>query len=407
MKSLRFAARALWRQPGRALLGIAGISGVGALLFDMLLLSNGLVVSLRHVLDEVGYDVRVSATDAIVGTGPRLTNARAALGTIRALAGVADAVVVRLAGAEVVTKDAAVPFGLIGSDPPDASGAAARGAPWTIVEGRDLSRDAAAAVPSLVVNARAIELLHASVGETILVRGACSAERSAMPPRPFRIAGVARFPFDDATNVTAAARFADVSRLCGEEARDEADVILVASRTGVEPQATVAAIHAAAPGLHAYTNDQLIGRIQEAGLSYFRQISTALTTVTLFFGFLLITVLLTVSVNQRLGEIATLRALGFSRRRGGADGLGQSTLRVGSGGALALPLGVALSAWLDTILRAMPGIPGTLHFFEYEPRALVLHVTLLALTAVLAAAYPVKLVASLPIATTLRNEVVS
>ena len=49
--------------------------------------------------------------------------------------------------------------------------------------------------------------------------------------------------------------------------------------------------------------------------TYFRQISAVLATVTLFFGFLLITVLLTVSVNQRLGEIAALRALGFSRWR--------------------------------------------------------------------------------------------
>jgi hypothetical protein len=38
-----------------------------------------------------------------------------------------------------------------------------------------------------------------------------------------------------------------------------------------------------------------------------------LTTVTLAFALLLISVLLTVSVNQRLGEIAALRALGFSR----------------------------------------------------------------------------------------------
>ena len=51
MKSLAFAARSLVRQPGRAALGILGIAAVGALLFDMLLLSRGLVVSFRHLLD--------------------------------------------------------------------------------------------------------------------------------------------------------------------------------------------------------------------------------------------------------------------------------------------------------------------------------------------------------------------
>jgi ABC-type lipoprotein release transport system permease subunit len=82
-------------------------------------------------------------------------------------------------------------------------------------------------------------------------------------------------------------------------------------------------------------------------------------------------------------------------------------LLVGTGGMLALPLGVALSIWLDAILKKMPGIPMALHFFVFEPRALVWHAGLLALTAVLAAVYPTWLVTRLSIASTLRNEVVS
>jgi ABC-type lipoprotein release transport system permease subunit len=147
--------------------------------------------------------------------------------------------------------------------------------------------------------------------------------------------------------------------------------------------------------------------MRDTGFSYFQQISVVLSTITMVFGFLLITVLLTVSVNQRLGEIAALRALGFSRARVSADVLAQSVLLVGCGGVLALPLGVVLSVWLDAILKAMPGIPASMHFFVFEGRALALHGLLLALTAVLAAAYPVWLVSTLPIATTLRNEVVS
>jgi ABC-type lipoprotein release transport system permease subunit len=90
-----------------------------------------------------------------------------------------------------------------------------------------------------------------------------------------------------------------------------------------------------------------------------------------------------------------------------ADVLAQSVLLVGCGGLLALPLGVALSVWLDAILKSMPGIPASMHFFVFEGRALALHGVLLAITALLAAAYPVWLVSTLPIATTLRNEVVS
>jgi putative ABC transport system permease protein len=402
VKALSFAARALVRQPGRATLGVAGIAAVGALLFDMLLLSNGLIVSFRHVLDELGYDVRVTATDALPGVGPRIPHVSRTLRTIRALPEVADAAPVRLAAAEVVTDRAPVEFGLIGSDPSMAR------TPWLLLDGRDVTAAAARGDrPPLIVNRRFADELRAFPGDTVRVRGTCGAERSALPPVEFRISGIARFPFDDQTSLTAAATFADVERTCGEESSDSADLLLITSQPSTGPDAAVAAIRRADGSLHAFTNEQLVGRIQEAGLSYFRQISTVLASVTLTFGFLLIAVLLTVGVNQRLGEIATLRALGFSRRRIAADVLCQSALLVGVGGALALPLGVALSTWLDAILRAMPGIPGTLHFFEYEPRALVLHVALLALTAIAAAAYPVRIVARLPIAATLRNEVVS
>jgi ABC-type lipoprotein release transport system permease subunit len=65
-----------------------------------------------------------------------------------------------------------------------------------------------------------------------------------------------------------------------------------------------------------------------------------------------------------------------------------------------------LSIWLDRILKAMPGIPAAMHFFVFEPRALVTHAALLIATALLASAYPMWLVARLPIAATLRNEVV-
>ena len=119
-----------------------------------------------------------------------------------------------------------------------------------------------------------------------------------------------------------------------------------------------AAIRAAHPDLHVVTNEELVERFSRVEFTYFRQISVVLATVTLFFGFLLIAVLLTVSVNQRLGEIAALRALGLSRARVVAGVLWESVMLVGAGGLLALPLGAALSVWLDAILRAMPGMPG-------------------------------------------------
>ena len=87
--------------------------------------------------------------------------------------------------------------------------------------------------------------------------------------------------------------------------------------------------------------------------------------------------------------------------------LAQAVLLVGTGGVLSLPLGLALARWLESILHAMPEIPAAMHFFAFEPRALATHALLLALTAVLAALYPMRLVSRLPIAATLRNEMVT
>jgi ABC-type lipoprotein release transport system permease subunit len=70
-----------------------------------------------------------------------------------------------------------------------------------------------------------------------------------------------------------------------------------------------------------------------------------------------------------------------------------------------LPLGLLLAEALDRILKAMPGIPVALHFFVFEPQALAVHGGLLAATALVAALYPVRVVARLPIAATLRDEV--
>jgi putative ABC transport system permease protein len=395
MRTIAFAARSLARQPGRTGLGILGIAAVGALLFDMLLLSRGLVVSFRDLLDSIGFDVRVTATDSPL-PGGRLDDAGAAAAQVAALPGVAEAVAMRTGTGEVVLASRRLlPFSLTAIDP-------GRRRPWTIISGSDL-RAVAGGSPGLVVNQTLMDGIGLPLGSEVRVRASCDAGRAAPTPRPFTIVGVAQFPFDDEAQSTAVLTRAALREMCGDE-HDRADMILVASSNG--SAAALAAIRRARPDLYAFTNEQIVARMQAQGFTYFRQISTVLSTITLVFGFLLITVLLTVSVNQRLAEIAALRALGFSRSRAAADVLVQGAMLVGTGGVLALPLGMALSLWLDRILKAMPGIPAAMHFFVFEPRALALHAALLTATALLASSYPMWLVARLPIAATLRNEVV-
>jgi ABC-type lipoprotein release transport system permease subunit len=197
-----------------------------------------------------------------------------------------------------------------------------------------------------------------------------------------------------------------LATLCGGEDGDRADILLVTSRAGSGgPDAVAAAIRGLAPSLYVVTNEQLVDRFGRIEFSYFRQLSSVLTTVTLFFGLLLVAVLLTVSVNQQLGEIAALRALGLSRARVMTGVFCESLLLIGIGGTAAVPLGTVLSWWLDAILRSLPGIPADAHFFVFTARAVFLHAALMTTGAVAAALYPMRLVAVLPVAATLRREI--
>jgi putative ABC transport system permease protein len=391
MPALAFAWRSLVRQPARAALGILGVAAVGALLLDMLLLSQGLVTSMQDLLDSTGFDIRVAANDPIPGE-PDIADGPTAAAEIATLPSVASAIAVR-------TEDADIQ---LGSSPPTRSTfvgvSGGRARPWTVLRGRDI-REAR----ELVLNDEAARAIGASPGATVRVNGYCFGGAEAAPAITFHVAGIAEFPFDAPNQSGAGTTTAGLAEACGTPDAVTADLVMVTS-TG-DPDAAASAIAALRPDLRAFTNNQAVGQMQQRGFTYFRQISTVLTTITVSFALLLITVLLTVSVNQRLGEVAALRALGFSQRRVVLDVLFESALIVGIGGLLSLPLGAALAVWLDGILKRMPNLPAALHFFVFDPQALWIHGGLLAATAVIAALYPMRIVARLPIAATLRDEV--
>jgi putative ABC transport system permease protein len=373
-------------------LGLVGITVVGALLFDMLMLSRGLLVSFREILDSTGYDVRVTGTDALPGLGPPIEDVAAAADALRALPEIADVVAVRFGSVSVRAADGRTgTAALLGTE-------ARRRGEWRVLRGADLAEGAS--LPRMVVNRTMARELGAEPGARIEIT-------SALPARSFEVAGVVEFPFETARESMAAVTLAGFRQALGGTAADEADLFLVASSREAGTEAAVAAVRRGRPELHAFSTDEVLERLRQGEFSYFRQVSVVLSTITSFFAFLLVTTLLTVSVNQRLGEVAALRALGFSRRRVAADLLAEAGLLVGAGGVLAVPLGLALAHVLDGILRQMPDVPERLRFFVFEPRALVLHAALLGAACLVAAAYPALLAARLPIAATLRKETLS
>ena len=393
MKSLGLAWRALVRQPARSALGIAGVAAAGALLFDMLLLSRGLVVSFRDLLDAAGFDVRVTASTAPPFAGPLVGDVERRLRALEALHEVEAVVPLRMARVLVDRGDTIVVLG---------TSARAYRPYWRSQTGASTFGPG-----QTVINAKLAADLALAPGDRLRLSGGCREGALPAPPVELEVAGVVRFPFDSSLDRTAALGLDDLARVCGAASDDGVDLLLVASAPGAGPEAAAAAIRAIEPGLHVFTNRELIQRFSAQDFSYFRQISFVLATITVFFAFLLVTSLLTVSVNQRFGEIAALRAIGFTRARVAAELFWQSVVLVGAGGLIALPVGAAVAVWLDRILKDMPGIPEQVHFFAFEPRALLLHGALIGATAVLGAVYPVWLAARLPIAATLRREVVS
>lgn len=390
------------RQPARAALGVLGVAAVGALLFDMLMLSDGLIVSMRDMLERTGFDIRVTASGDLRRVGERMHDTEATLAAIRRVPQVRTVLAIRFVDAE-----ADAPPGSVRAAEPTGpatvaltiQGTQGDARPWTVLSGRDPAGD-----HEVVVSQALATAARATAGSELVVRARCASRDQVLPPARLRVVGIAEFPFELVGDPTAGGAMEMVDAACASRT-DESDIILASVRADVD--AAAAAIRAAQPQVNVATNEQVIGRLQRNGFTYFRQISSVLTAVTLAFALLLITVLLTVSVNQRLGEIAALRALGFSRARVVADVLCESVLIVGLGGLLSLPIGAVLARGLDGILKTMPGIPGEMYFFVLEPATLGLHVTLLILTAIAAALYPMQIVARLPIAATLRNEVLS
>jgi putative ABC transport system permease protein len=403
MTAWGLAWRTIARSPARSVLAVAGVTVIGALLFDMLLLSRGLLVSFRDLLDAAGFDIRVVAAEGSMVHRPPIADATSLAEAIARLPDVQRVTLVRTESALAIVpgRGAGVRVSLVGTTD------AATGRVWTIVSGSSLpSAPAAGAPPPVVVSPRlAAELQLApgsSVGLRLFVRGSAS----ALPLVPTRVVGIGQFAFEAADEYTAATTMEGFAAARGMPADGMAEMVLVSSRPGAEASAA-SAIARLRPDLRVLSNDQVMEQFNQNAFSYFRQISTVLSSMTLAFAFLLIATLLTMSVNQRLGEVAALRALGFPRRRIAANLMWESVLLVGVGGTAALPVGGLLAIALDRILREMPGVPARLHFFVFEPRTVVLHAALLSTTGILAALYPIWLATRLPIAATLRREILS
>jgi len=396
MNPFMLAWRRVRAEPLRLALAVAGVAIVGALLLTMLLLARGLEVSFAHLLESTGYDVRITATAALPSLGAPIPDASPVAAVVRTLPEVSEATPVAFGVARVRHGKGRRSVGLIGGE------RVARGE-WEVARGRP-----ARAPDEVLVNEALAKLLRLEAGSSLALEpGSDGAAASALPAVMLRVTGIAAFPFDATNDLTARVAYETLCEKLTTSRRDDADMILVASRAGVSSERTVEAIRARFPALRPISNQEMMRELRLRDFSYFRQVASALAMISTFFAFLLVATLLSASVGRRLGEVAALRAIGLSRARVAVDLFVEALLLVGAGGVLAIPLGLLLARVLDDILRSMPTIPARVHFFVLEPLPMLLHVMLLLAAGLLAAAWPVMLAVRAPIAATLRSEVVS
>jgi len=399
MTSLWLAWRTTKRYRVRAVLAVIGVAVIGALLFDMLLLSRGLLASFADLLNSGGFDVRIVGSEGMPIVRLPIAGSTRLATELRALPEVRDVVLIRIERATLWSNErTSRPVTLVGTTQ-------ASGGPYTIVRGDDLPRDSSFDRCPILVSRRLAASLGVEPGSSVKISVNPDGVRSALPAVSCRVTGVVNFFFASAGENSVATTMTALQQALSGPGVD-ADLILAASQPATGPAAAVRAIHRVRPDVRAYSNEDVVALFNQNGFAYFRQISFVLSSLTTVFAFLLVATLLTVSVNQRLGEIAALRALGISRGRIASILLWESALLVGGGALLALPLGGLLALGLDHLLRQMPGLPERLHFFVFQWRAVATHAALFGVTAAAAAAYPMWLTARLPIAATLRREVV-
>jgi putative ABC transport system permease protein len=374
-------------------LAVAGVAVSAAMLLDMVMLASGMRASFRQLLVSRGYQIRLAPR----GTLPFDTEATIADAASITATLTADPRVVAVSpvlGGQLHVKrgDSTVTAALLGLHP------AVQG-DYELLEGSDPS------ATQVVMSAELLMALGARIGDTVSAGTGYDAQlRQFVGARRLQISGRVRFLYMAAGQRGAAMRLETVQAM-SETQRDRVSLFMVQVRDGVDVEAIRRSIEARIPAVSAISIETAIAQVDQR-LSYFRQLAAILGAVSFAVGFLLVTTVITVSVNERIGEIAVLRAIGVTRARIVRRIATESLVLMMVGGLAGLGLGLLTARYLNSILSTFPGLPAAIDFFLFEPRDAWEALGLLVVAGALAAIYPAARAARLPIASTLREEAV-
>lgn len=402
--TLAFAT--LRRHPARTGLAVLGIAVAAALLLDMVMLATGMSDSFRSLLLTRGYQLRVAPKGTLPFDSEATIDGAGAM--VRVLRGSPDIVAVSpVLGSTLSLPSSGMPSTFaLGIEP------AVQG-DYTVEQGQDMptgggSLGATTTVVPAVVSRTFLERGRHRVGDTIPVAAGLDAQlRTAAGEARVRIVGVGRFFYIPSETPVMALPLDRLRALLGASYGDRVSLLMAQSRQGDSSSVERVRewIERTLPQVTAISTETAIRQVEER-LSYFRQLAFVLGAISLGIGFLLVTTLVTLSVNERRGEIAVQRAIGTSRTGIVVGTLLEGLMLSAAGIVAGLALGVLTARWLNTILRDFPGLPASFDFFVWSPDAALRSLALLLVAGTLAGAFPAWRAASVPVARALREEAV-
>jgi putative ABC transport system permease protein len=393
---VHLALATLARHPTRTALAVLGVAVAAAMLLDMVMLSSGMRESFATLLEGRGFSIRLSPRGTLpFDTEATIAGASEIVETLRRHPDIP--IVSPVLGGTVHVVDggnAAAAFAL-------GVNAAVQG-DYRLERGRDALEENA-----FVANEEFTRLTGAHVGDTlVLATGYSPQVRAYGGQRRLAFVGEARFLYLSRGQAAVSMRLETLQDMGGAERHDRASLFMLAVRHGASADSVQRWIEREIPRVDAISTREALARVDER-LAYFRQLAFILGGVSLLVGFLLVTTLVTVSVNQRIGEIAVQRAIGVSRLHVVQQIVVEGLVISLSGAAIGLGLGLLTARWLNGILASFPGLPTAIDFFLFQARAAWTALGLLIGSGILAGVYPSWRAASLPIARALHEEAVA
>jgi putative ABC transport system permease protein len=392
---LRLAWATLTRHRSRTLLAVLGVAVSAAMLLDMVMLSSGMRASFRNLLLSRGFQLRLAPKGTLpFDTDATIPDASGVMRVLRTIPGVTTVSPVLGGQLHVELGARTLTATTLGVDP------AVQG-DYEITQGR-----APADWNELVASDDFLQASGARLGDTLSAAAGYDPQlRSFSGQRRLVVVGRAHFLYMAAGQRVVAIPLATLQQMQGSVARDRVSLFMIKAGDGAAVDSVLHQIERALPRVSAISTETAMRQVDER-LSYFRQLALILGVVSLAVGFLLVATLVTVSVNERLGEIVVMRAIGVARYRVVLQIVLEGLAIMLVGAVAGLALGLVTARYLNSILASFPGLPAAIDFFLFEPHDAWMALGLLTVAGTLAGIYPSWRGASLPIAVTLREEAV-